>query len=83
VKLLYFAWVRQKTGCSEETVELPSSVTTAGELAAWLRGRGAGYGEAFADLSRMRVAINQEHASLGAAVTNADEVAYFPPVTGG
>jgi len=83
VKLLYFAWVRQKVGRSEEIVEPPSSVRTAGELVAWLVARGAGYAEAFSDLKRVRVAINQEHTNFAAPVDAGDEVAFFPPVTGG
>ena len=83
MKLLYFAWVRQKIGRSEETVDPPSSVRTAGDLVAWLVSRGAGYAEAFADLKRVRVAINQEHSTFAAPVEAGDEVAFFPPVTGG
>jgi molybdopterin synthase sulfur carrier subunit len=83
VKLLYFAWVRQKIGRGEETVDLPPGVRTAGELVVWLVSRGQGYAEAFADLKRVRVAINQEHTNLAAPVAAGDEVAFFPPVTGG
>jgi molybdopterin synthase sulfur carrier subunit len=82
VKLLYFAWVRQKVGRGEETVEAPP-VKTVGELAAWLHARGGGYAEAFADMKRVRAAVNQEHVDLSAAVRSGDEVAFFPPVTGG
>ena len=81
--LLYFAWVRQKIGRSEETIELPSHVSTVGDLAAWLAARGAGYAEAFADPKRLRAAVNQEHAGFDAPVGAKDEVAFFPPVTGG
>ncbi len=83
MKLLYFAWVRQKVGCGEEIVAAPLDVTTVGELVRWLRLRGGGFVEAFADEKRIRVAVNQEHASFGAVVGAEDEVAFFPPVTGG
>ena len=83
MKLLYFGWVRQKIGRSEEIVEPPASVRTAGELAAWLAARGAGYAEVLADLKRIRVAINQDHANFAASVAAGDEIAFFPPVTGG
>jgi molybdopterin synthase sulfur carrier subunit len=83
VTLLYFAWVRQKTGCGDETIALPPSVKTVGELAAWLAARGGGYAEAFADASRLRAAVNQDHVTFEAAVRDGDEVAFFPPVTGG
>lgn len=81
--ILYFAWVRQKIGQSEETLTLPSEVKTVGELAAFLRARGGGYGEAFGDTARLRAAVNREHTDWDAAVGPDDEVAFFPPVTGG
>jgi molybdopterin synthase sulfur carrier subunit len=83
VTLLYFAWVRQKIGKSEETVAPPANVRTVGELAAWLATRGAGYADAFADPKRLRAAVNQDHVGFDAVVSDDDEVAFFPPVTGG
>ncbi len=81
--LLYFAWVRQKIGKSEEQFDLPADVKTVGALAERLREQGAGYADAFSDLARLRAAVNQEHVSLDASVAAGDEVAFFPPVTGG
>jgi molybdopterin synthase sulfur carrier subunit len=81
--LLYFAWVRQKIGRSEESLDLPDGVTTIAELAAYLAARGGGYADAFADIKRMRAALNQEHVKFDAALSQNDEVAFFPPVTGG
>jgi sulfur-carrier protein len=81
--LLYFAWVRQKIGKGEETIALPNSVTTIAELAAWLAARGPGYADAFAEPARLRAAVNQEHARFDAKIAQDDEVAFFPPVTGG
>jgi molybdopterin synthase sulfur carrier subunit len=83
VTLLYFAWVRQKIGRSEETVALPEGVRTVADLAAWLGARGEGYAQAFADPKRLRAAVNQDHAAFGTALGPDDEVAFFPPVTGG
>ena len=83
MNLLYFAWVRQKIGRSEEQFDLPAGMETVRDLAEHLRMRDGGYGDAFADLARMRVAVNQEHVSFDAAVSSDDEVAFFPPVTGG
>ena len=83
MKLLYFAWVRQKTGVGEETLPLPAGVTNLRDLAAHLAGRSPGYADAFGDLSRLRAALNQEHAGWDAPVADGDEVAFFPPVTGG
>ncbi len=81
--LLYFAWLREKVGISDETVTLPEGVGDVGGLLEWLKGRGAGYAEALKDLSVVRVAVNQEFAAPTDPVTDGDEVALFPPVTGG
>jgi sulfur-carrier protein len=83
VKLVYFAWVRQKIGRGEETLDVPASTKTVGELAAWLKAKGGGYAEAFADVKRLRAAVNQEHTNFDAVIKADDEVAFFPPVTGG
>lgn len=83
MKLLYFAWVKQKTGVAEEDVAPPGNVRDVGELIAWLKTRGEGYDAAFADLSVIRCAVDQEHCDLDAPVAGAVEVAFFPPVTGG
>ena len=83
MKVLYFAWLRQKVGRGEEAVELPGTVRTIGDLATWLAARGGGYADAFADMKRVRAALNQEHVDFGAQVKADDEVAFFPPVTGG
>jgi molybdopterin synthase sulfur carrier subunit len=83
MKLLYFAWVRQMIGVGEETFELPDDVCTVGALAQKLRARGGGYASAFAEFGRLRAAVNQEHVSFDAPVAAEDEVAFFPPVTGG
>lgn len=83
MNVLYFAWVRQKIGRSEETMDLPASVRTVRGLAEFLRAKGGGYSDAFADLSRLRAAVNQDHVDFDAPVSENDEVAFFPPVTGG
>jgi len=83
VKLLYFAWVRNKVGISEEEIPLPDGVHDLGELIEWLKKRGAGFEDALADMSGVRVAVNQEMADLSHRVCDQDEVAVFPPMTGG
>ena len=83
VKLLYFAWVRQKIGLPEEELALPSAVSTVAGLVDFLRQRGPGYEAAFRDLKGVRVAVNQHHSSFDTALGPQDEVAFFPPVTGG
>jgi molybdopterin synthase sulfur carrier subunit len=82
MNVLYFAWVRQKIGRSEEQIEAPEAKTVRA-LAEFLCARGGGYAEAFADLSRLKAAVNQEHVAFDAPVGPHDEVAFFPPVTGG
>ena len=83
MKLLYFAWVRTRIGCSEEDVVLPDGVADVAGLIAWLKTRGAGYEAALADGQVVRVAVNQEFAKPDDPVGPNDEVALFPPVTGG
>jgi molybdopterin synthase sulfur carrier subunit len=83
VKLLYFSWLREKIGIAEEDALPPESVTTVAEVLGWLKSRGSGYETALADLSLVRVAVNQSYAKLDDPVGPEDEVALFPPVTGG
>ena len=83
LRLLYFAWLRERLGMAEEAVALPEGVATVGELLAWQRGRSAAHAAAFAARSRVRCAVNQEFAAPDAPVAAGDEVAFFPPVTGG
>jgi molybdopterin synthase sulfur carrier subunit len=83
VKLLYFAWVRQKTGVGEETFEAPPSVTTITQLIETLRARGPNYAEAFRRPEILRFAVNQHHVGPDAIIAPGDEIAFFPPVTGG
>ena len=83
MKLLYFAWVKTKTGLAEEVVTPPAEVRDVAGLMAWLKARGANYAEAFADEGALKVAVNQDYARPGDPVAANDEVAFFPPVTGG
>jgi len=83
LKLLYFAWLRARIGCAEEEIELPADVRDVAALLAWLRARGGGYAEALQDLKIVRAAVNQEYVGPQHPVRDGDEVALFPPVTGG
>ncbi|MGK7862769.1 molybdopterin converting factor subunit 1 [Falsiroseomonas sp. E2-1-a4] len=83
MKILYFAWVRQKVGLAEEDVAPPASVTDVAGLVGWLAGRSPGHAAAFADPRQVRAAVNQDFATADQAVAVGDEVAFFPPVTGG
>ena len=83
VKLLYFAWVRERLGRGEEIVEPPAGVTTVADLMAWLAGRGEEYAFAFENPKVIRAAINRTHVKASAPIAGAKEVAFFPPMTGG
>jgi molybdopterin converting factor subunit 1 len=83
MKVLYFAWLKAKTGVAEEDLDPPAEVATVGELMDWLKARGPGHAEALANADAIRVAVNQEYADPGDAVKAGDEIAFFPPVTGG
>ncbi len=83
MRVLYFAWVRQRIGLAEEEVAPPPEVTDIAGLMAWLATRGPGHAAAFAQGKQIRAAVNQEFASPGDPVRMGDEVAFFPPVTGG
>lgn len=83
MKILYFSWVRDRTGIGKEDLTPPDSVTTVEQLVEWLKLRGEGYQLAFADMTVIRAAVNQEHVKLSHSVGPNDEVAFFPPVTGG
>jgi molybdopterin synthase sulfur carrier subunit len=83
MQLLYFGWVRSKVGIGGEEIDPPADIDDVRALVEWLQARGAGYSEAFGDLSVVRVAVNQEMAELDTAVSAGDEVALFPPMTGG
>ena len=83
VTILYFAWVRQKTGRAQEVFPLPAGVTNVTQLMERLAARGEGFAEAFRAPERLRCAVNQRHAGFDTAVKAGDEIAFFPPVTGG
>ncbi len=83
MKLLYFAWLRSRIGVAEEEVAPPAEVATVAQLIAWLATRSPGHAAAFANPKLIRAAVNQDYADVGHAVRASDEVAFFPPVTGG
>ena len=83
MKLLYFAWVREKVGRGAEEVELPASATTVADVVAWLQSRGPEYEAAFARAHVVRAAVDKVHVKPDAPITGAREIAFFPPVTGG
>ncbi len=83
MNILYFAWVRQKVGRAEEKVSPPPEVTTVATLVDWLAGQSPGHADAFANRRTIRCAVNQEFATPDQVVKPGDEIAFFPPVTGG
>ncbi|MCB2106989.1 MAG: molybdopterin converting factor subunit 1 [Rhodobacteraceae bacterium] len=81
--ILYFAWIRERVGISEETVSPPGNVTTIAQLIDWLAARSPGHAAAFKDRARVKAAKDQEHVPHDSSFLGAKEVAFFPPVTGG
>lgn len=83
MKLVYFAWVRERIGKNEEEIALPRHVSTVRDLLSFLKGRGQGYEVALQYPDVIRVAIDQEHADHRESLAGAREIALFPPMTGG
>jgi sulfur-carrier protein len=83
VRILYFAALREQLGTPGEEIEVPAGVATVAALRSHLRGRGGAWRLAFADGKLIRMAVNQDMAQSSAAIKAGDEVAFFPPVTGG
>jgi molybdopterin synthase sulfur carrier subunit len=83
MKVKYFAWVRERIGKAEETVEPPASVRTVDDLIAWLSQQGEAYAYAFERPKVIRAAIDQAHVRTDTAIAGAREIALFPPMTGG
>lgn len=83
MRLLYFAWVKEKTGIAAEDISVPGNVSTVAELMTWLKTRGPQFAHAFERSEVIRAAIDQSHARPDAKIAGAREIAFFPPVTGG
>jgi molybdopterin synthase sulfur carrier subunit len=83
MKLVYFAWVRERVGKAEEEIALPPSIATVADLVEWLAGRGEEYAYAFENRKVIRAAIDRRHVPQGTAIAGAREIAFFPPMTGG
>jgi sulfur-carrier protein len=81
--VLYFAWLRERVGTAEERIALPPGVATVGGLVAWLREQSPGHAAALSVARTVRCAVNQEFADPDTKIAPGDEVAFFPPVTGG
>lgn len=83
LELLYFAWVRERIGQASERLDKPSDVKTVGELLYWLSCRSDNHASALTDRNAIRVAVNQAYVDDSFPVAGNDEIAIFPPVTGG
>ncbi len=83
MKLIYFAWVRERIGKADEEVSPPPEVATVADLIAWLAGRGEEYAHAFENPRVIRAAIDRAHVKPDRAIAGAKEIAFFPPMTGG
>jgi molybdopterin synthase sulfur carrier subunit len=83
MKVLYFAWLRERIGAASEDLDLPADIATVGALVEWLKSRGPAHASAFAGDKIVRCAVDQEFAALDAPIAAAREIAFFPPVTGG
>lgn len=79
--VLYFAWVRERIGLPREVVD--TNAATVMDLVEELRAREERYAAAFADISALRVAVDQQLADFDAPLTDVREIAFFPPMTGG
>ncbi|WP_408640487.1 molybdopterin converting factor subunit 1 [Sphingomonas jeddahensis] len=83
MRMVYFAWVRERIGVAEEEVSPPAEVATIADLIDWLAARSPSHAAAFADRDRLRAARDQVFVPLDAPLAGAGEIAIFPPVTGG
>lgn len=83
MKLVYFAWVRERIGKEAETVAPPADIGTVADLLQWLKERGDNYAAALEHPDIIRVAIDHEHVTHEARLPQDGEIALFPPMTGG
>jgi molybdopterin synthase sulfur carrier subunit len=83
VKVLYFASLRERVGKGSEEVELPAGIATLGALRTHLIARGGAWETSLGGNKSVRMAVNQDMAAASAAISAGDEIAFFPPVTGG
>lgn len=83
MKILYFAWIRERVGKAEEELDLPASVKTVADLVQFLSARGEEYAHAFENAKIVRAALDKVHVKSDASLSDAREIALFPPMTGG
>ncbi|GAA0669503.1 molybdopterin synthase sulfur carrier subunit [Sphingomonas insulae] len=83
IEMLYFAWVRERMGVAQESIDPPAAVTSVAALVDWLAGRDDTSAAALEDRVRLRAAVDQNFVAMDASIVGAREIALFPPVTGG
>ncbi|MFG1464416.1 molybdopterin converting factor subunit 1 [Xanthobacter sp. DSM 24535] len=83
MKILYFAWLRERVGRAEEEISLPADILTVSDLTHYLATRDAAHAHAFANPGVVRAALDRRHVKGDATLAGAREVAFFPPMTGG
>ncbi|MFG1392006.1 molybdopterin converting factor subunit 1 [Xanthobacter agilis] len=83
MRILYFAWLRERVGVAEESLDPPDTVVSVADLARWLASRDEAHAAAFADPKVVRAALDRRHVKPDTPLDGAREVAFFPPMTGG
>lgn len=83
MKLIYFAWIRERLGIEEEVIDLPDHIKTVSDILEWQKGRDDLFAYAFEQTASIRVALDQFHAEHSDPINKAEEIAFFPPMTGG
>ena len=83
MKAVYFAWVRERIGKTEEEIAPPAGLATVGDLIGWMKSRGDNYAHAFENEVSIRAALDRRHVKHDAHFAGAREIAFFPPMTGG
>lgn len=84
MKILYFAWIRERVGKSQEDINLPDHIDTVAQFLTWMESRGEEYAFAFENESAVRIALDREHCTdFTNSIANVTEIALFPPMTGG
>ncbi len=83
MKILYFSWIKDKVGINEEVLEIDEEINTVQKLIIYLKLKGKNYALAFEDLETIKFSVNMKNAKLSDSIKSDDEVAFFPPMTGG
>lgn len=83
LNLVYFAWVKERLGKEQEVLEFPAELESVSDVIEFLRKQTPEYNDVFSDLTKLRFAVDQEFAPIDTAIGTAEELAIFPPVTGG